>query len=142
MLCDNTITPIASQAKKIKRRIVSDPTSLSEDSWYAIHVSLLVAINRRNDWQQWRMRLIKILNEHINSGRTCDLLREQPKDGTILSCHIAEVPMRNIMSLQLFLRIIYIWDDEMNERVSSKMHAKELAENAGKFLGVSKSFVY
>ena len=34
VLRDNTITPIASQARKIKRRIVFGPTSLSEDSWY------------------------------------------------------------------------------------------------------------
>ena len=88
------------------------------------------------------MRSIEILDAHVNSGRTCELLREQPKDGMIVSRHIAEVTMKKAMSLQLFLRLMHLRDDELNSSVSSDMHAQELAKNAGQFLGVSKSLVY
>ena len=37
---------------------------------------------------------------------------------------------------------MHLRDNELNSSVSSDMHAQELAKNAEKFLGVSKSLVY
>ena len=80
----------------------------------AIKVSLLVAIKRRNDWQQWRKRSIQILEEHINEGKAYQLLKEEPKEGMIESRHTAELTMKKAMSLQLFFRLMYLRDSSTN----------------------------
>ena len=108
----------------------------------AIKVSLLVAIKRRSDWQRWRQTSINILEKYINEGRACDLLKEPPMEGMIVSRHIAELTMKKAISLQLILRLIYIRDSECDDTISSNTYASELAAKAGRFLGVSKSFVY
>ena len=50
--------------------------------------------------------------------------------------------MKKAMSLQLFLRLIFIWDDSNNNNVAGETHATELAEKLAQFLGVSRAFVY
>ena len=59
-----------------------------------------------------------------------------------VSHYVAETAMKKAMSLRLFLRLMYMRDDKSNDNVASDMHAVILADQAGFYLGVSKSFVY
>ena len=59
-----------------------------------------------------------------------------------VSQHVAEATLKKAMSLCLFLRLMYERDDCTSTHVPAQTFAKDLAEKAGKLVGVSASFVY
>ena len=105
-------------------------------------VALAVAAQRRQNWQQWRLGSIKILDFHISNNCTCLLLKEPPLPKFTVSQHVAEATLKKAMSLCLFLRLMYERDDSTSTHVPAQTFAKDLAEKAGKLVGVSASFVY
>ena len=59
-----------------------------------------------------------------------------------ISQHVAEATVKKAMSLLLFLRLMYDRDSKANNDVPAESLAKDLAAQAGRFVGVSGSFVY
>ena len=108
----------------------------------ALKTALKLAYDRRSDWQKWRLQSISVLEQHLNNGTTCLLLREPPKDGMVVSQHVAETTLKKAMGLRLFLQLMYERDDANNASLSSNTHASVLAERSGALLGLSKTFVY
>ena len=50
-----------------------------------IKASLKVACERRSSWQSWREETISVLEYHISKCLTCQLLRDPPEDGMVVS---------------------------------------------------------
>ena len=94
------------------------------------------------DWQQWRLDSINILDYHISNNCTCLLLKEPPLPKFSVSQHVAEATVKKAMSLMLFLRLMYDRDSSASSDVPAETLAKDLTAQAGKFVGVSASFVY
>ena len=108
----------------------------------ALKAALKLAFVRRSDWQKWRLQSISVLEHHLNNGTSCLLLREPPKDGMVVSQHVAETTLKKTMGLRLFLQLMYERDDVYDAALSSDTHASVLAERSGALLGLSKTFVY
>ena len=64
-----------------------------------LKAALEVVFKRYSDWQEWRLRLIKILENHVNSGIAYLLLRELLKDEMIVLQNISEITLRKAMYL-------------------------------------------
>ena len=71
----------------------------------ALKAALKLAFVRRSDWQKWRLQSISVLEHHLNNGTTCLLLREPPKDGMVVSQHVAETTLKKTMGIRLFERV-------------------------------------
>lgn len=107
-----------------------------------LKAALEVVFKRYSDWQEWRLRLIKILENHVNSGIAYLLLRELLKDEMIVLQNISEITLRKAMYLWLFLQLIYKYDEKLHKSVSNNIYIFILAERSGKLIRFSKAFVY
>ena len=94
------------------------------------------------NWQEWRLNSINILDYHIKNNCTCLLLKEPPLPKFTISQHVAEATVKKAMSLLLFLCLMYDRGSKASTDVPAEILAKDLAAQAGRFVGVSASFVY
>ena len=96
----------------IQYKMNQKATSYNALSRKRMRLMVAMAFERRNNWQQWRMDSINILNEHIVTNRTCLLLKEPPTNTMVFSKHAVETTLKKALCLCLFLRLMHMRDGD------------------------------